>query len=105
MDNILKDIITYEEEALKLQEDAKKQSLEIISEARKKAAELMEKSLVDGENLVENLLKQAKKEGLEELKRQEALASDEELKSIPTQNLNNAVDLIVERVVNKPWQW
>lgn len=105
MENILTGILSCEEEAFKLQEDAKKQSLEIIAEARKKAADLLEKSLAEGEALVDSLIQQAKKESLEELKRQEALASDQGLKAIPKQKLDDAVDFIVESVVNNPWQW
>ena len=103
MNNILQDIIKCEQEASRLEEEARKQSITIISDARKKAAELMENSLIEGEKLCENLLQEAKKNAEEEF--QSSLMNDEQIKSVSPDKLEAAVNLIVERVVDEPWQW
>jgi len=101
MNNILQDIIRCEQEASRLEEEARKQALKIISEARKKAAELMEKSLIEGEALSENILKEAKEKSEQQLNS----ITDQETFSVSPEKLQTAVNLIVERVVDKPWQW
>ncbi len=107
MDSILQDIIQSEEEALRLEEEAKKQSLEILTEARKKAEEIIEKSLVEGENMVEDILQKARTEALDERKHHERahFESNEQIKVKAREKLDEAVDYIVGRVVNKSWQW
>ena len=103
MDNILKEIIQYEQQALRLEEEARKEALEIIAEARKKAGEIMEKSLQEGESMVEDLLERARQEGIEEARRHENEQTEagEQIRAMSRQRLEAAVDYIVERVVNK----
>ena len=107
MDSILQDIIQSEDEALRLEDEAKRQSLEILTEARKKAEDIMEKALVEGEAMVEHILQQARNEALDERKSKEKahFESNEQIKVKAREKLNEAVDYIVGRVVKKSWQW
>ncbi|NLM75186.1 MAG: hypothetical protein GX187_03725 [Clostridiaceae bacterium] len=101
MNNILQDIIKCEREATRLEEEARQKSLKIISEARKKAAELVETSLIEGEALSEKLIKEAQEKAEQKL----SLVAHQEIKTVSAEKIEAAVNLIVERVVDKPWQW
>lgn len=107
MDDILQDIIKREEEALKLEEEAKRQSLEILTDARKKAEEILEKSLAQGEGMAEEILNKARAEALDERKLHESanLENEEQTRKKYREKLNEASDFIVGRIVNKSWQW
>ncbi len=106
MDDILQDIINREEEALRIEEEAKKQSLDILTEARKKAEEVLEKSLVEGESVAEEILKKARDEAFEERKLHDnqTLGEQEQTRARFREKLNEAADYIVGRIVNKSWQ-
>lgn len=104
MENILQDIIRSEEEALRLEEEARQKSLEMLTEARKKAEEILEKSLIEGEAMVDELLQKARTEALDDHKLKDAEQDEEALKKSRAK-LEAAVDYIVGRVVNKSWQW
>lgn len=106
MDNVLQGIIKSEEEALRIEEIAKKQALEILAEARKKAEVILEKSLSEGETMAEDLLKKARAEVAKERdlnKSNKDVAEGHIMDNIPDK-LNAASDYIVGKVVNKSWQ-
>jgi vacuolar-type H+-ATPase subunit H len=105
MESILQDIIQSEEEALKLEEAARQQSLDILTEARKKAEEILEKSLIEGEALVDELLQKARIEASDERRLQPNSELNEVQQKRSREKLDAAADFIVGRVVNKPWQW
>ena len=107
MDDILQDIINREEEALRLEEEAKKKSLDILTEARKRAEEILENSLVEGEKMAEEILVKARTEAVTERKLHEEanITSQEQTRLKYREKLDVAVDFIVERIVNKSWQW
>jgi vacuolar-type H+-ATPase subunit H len=107
MDNVLQDIIKSEEEALKIEEEAKQEALEILSEARKKAEEILEKSLEEGENVAEDLLQKARSEAVKEKNLRESSKdkADEQTRTKSREKLDKAADFIAGRVVNKSWQW
>ena len=106
MDNVLQYIIQSEEEALKIEEEAKKQSLEILSIARKKAEEILEKSLIEGEELVEDILEKARSQAAEEsdLHKNSKDKVDEHIRTKSKEKLDAAANFIVGRVVNRSWQ-
>lgn len=106
MDSILQDIIHCEEEALRLEEQAKKQSLEILAEARKKADEILENSLVEGETMTEEMLQKAREDAIVERNHQEnsQVKVDDQIRTNSREKINAATDFIVRRVVNKSWQ-
>ena len=66
MEKILQSIIQSEDEALRLENNAKQQSLVILTEANKKASEILEKSVLEGETLSEELLQKARDEAINE---------------------------------------
>jgi|BioPla2DNA2_1021312.scaffolds.fasta_scaffold01509_7 vacuolar-type H+-ATPase subunit H len=102
MNTILQAIIESEEEASKLENDAKQQALLILTEARKKASEILEKSLLEGEALSEELLQKAREEAEEEARLQADSKNKalEQIRLKAKERLNEAADYIVERIVN-----
>lgn len=107
MDNVLQDIIMCEEEAARLEEEAKSKSLELLTKARKKAEDILENSLVEGESMVDHILKKAQSEADDERKLNENayMSQDEQSRMKSKESLNEAADFIVGRVVSKSWQW
>ncbi|NLO99487.1 MAG: hypothetical protein GX386_04255 [Clostridiaceae bacterium] len=102
MNTVLLSIIESEEEASRLENEAKQQALLILTEARRKASEILEKSLIEGEALSEELLQKARDEAVEEANLQ-ADSKNRELESIrlkSKERLNKAAEYIVERIVS-----
>lgn len=107
MENILQDIIQCEEEAARLESEAKQEALEILTKARKSAEEIIEKSLVDGEAMVEDILQKARSEANDVRKQHQEinLEADEKFRLKSREKLDTAAEFIAGRVVNKSWQW
>lgn len=106
MENILQDIIQSEEEALRIENEAKQEALIIVSDARKKAEAIIEGAFTQGEEIEKDLLNNAKDEAIAERKQsmgawQEA---DERIRIKSSEKLEKAIDFIVGKVVNKSWQ-
>jgi vacuolar-type H+-ATPase subunit H len=102
MNTILLGIIASEEEASKLENEAKQQALLILTEARKKASEILEKSLFEGERLSEELLQKARDEAVEEANLQvdSKDKAQEQIRLKSKERLNKAAEYIVERIVS-----
>lgn len=102
MEKILQGIIQSEEEALRLENEAKQQASVIITEAEKKAAEILEKSVQEGETLSGELLQKARDEAIKEknLQAHSKTQSLEQIRIKSKERLQKAVDYIVEKVVN-----
>ncbi len=106
MDNILQDIISSEQEALKIENEAKQEALNIVSEAKKKAEVIIEEAFSQGEEIAQDLLKVAKTEAFDERRQSMGVQqeADERIKAKSREKLEMAVDFIVGKVVNKSWQ-
>ena len=102
MNTILLGIIASEEEASKLENEAKQQALLILTEARKKASEILEKSLFEGERLSEESLQKARDEAVEEANLQvdSKDKAQEQIRLKSKERLNKAAEYIVERIVS-----
>lgn len=102
MEKILQSIIQSEDEALRLENNAKQQSLVILTEANKKASEILEKSVLEGETLSEELLQKARDEAINEtnLKSNSKIQSLEQIRLKSKERLQKAADYITEKVVN-----
>jgi len=106
MENILQDIIQSEEEALRIENEAKSEALAIVSDAKKKAEQIIESAFTRGEEIEKELMETAKAEALNERKQsmnaqQEA---EEQIRIKSREKLGKAVDFIVGKVVSKSWQ-
>ncbi|MGI6086021.1 MAG: hypothetical protein ACOYIF_11395 [Acetivibrionales bacterium] len=102
MNNILQDIIQSEEEASRLEDEAKQKALVILAEARKMASEILEKSILEGETLSDELLRKAREEAAEEIRLQAESKNraQEQIRLKAKGKLGKAADYIVERIVN-----
>lgn len=102
MNTILLGIIESEEEASRLENEAKQQALLILTEAKKKASEILEKSLLEGEVLSEELLQKARDEAVEEANLQvdSKNKAQEQIRLKSKERLNKAAEYIVERIVS-----
>lgn len=102
MEKILQGIIQSEDEALKLENEARQQALVILAEAQKKAAEILENSVLEGEDLSEELLQKAREEAEEETRLQTDSKTQylEQIRLKSKQKLKNAAEYIIERIVN-----
>lgn len=106
MENILQDIIQSEEEALRIENEAKQEALNIVSDARKKAEGIIEEAFTQGEEITKVILDEAKADAINE-RRQSVSAQqeiDEQIRIKSREKLEKAVDFIVGKVVNKSWQ-
>jgi len=106
MANILQDIIQSEEEALRIENEARQEALVIVSEARKKADSVIEEALSQGEEITKAILEEAKAEALREQEQNinAQRESGEKLRMRSKEKLEEAVGFILGKVVNKSWQ-
>lgn len=106
MENILQDIIQSEEEALRIENEAKLEALAIISDAKKKAEQIIESAFTQGEEIGKDLLKKAEDEALDERKQRMSTqqGAEQQIRIESREKLGKAVDFIVGKVVNKSWQ-
>ncbi len=106
MENILQEIIQSEEEALRIENEAKQKALLIVSEARKNAESIIESAFAQGEEITEAILEEAKTEALNE--REQGMGArkeaDDRIRMKSREKLEKAVGFIFGKVVNKPWQ-
>jgi len=106
MENILQEIIQSEEEALRLENEARQEALNIVAEARKKAESIIEDAFSQGEEISKAILDEAKADALKE--RSKSLEARKEADEIfrlkSREKLDKAVDFIFGKVVNKSWQ-
>ncbi|MGI6122865.1 MAG: hypothetical protein ACOYIG_01585 [Acetivibrionales bacterium] len=102
MNNILQGIIQSEEEASRIENEAKQQASMILAEARKNASEIMEKSLLEGDALTEALLQNARDEAVEEINSQteSKKSAQEQIRLKSKERLEKAAEYIVGRIVN-----
>ncbi|NLL66168.1 MAG: hypothetical protein GX236_00515 [Clostridiaceae bacterium] len=102
MNNILQGIIQSEEEASRIENEAKQQASMILAEARKNASEIMEKSLLEGDALTEELLQNARDEAVEEINSQteSKKSAQEQIRLKSKERLEKAAEYIVGRIVN-----
>lgn len=102
MEKILQGIIQSEDEAHRLENEAKQQALVIITEAEKKASEILEKSIFEGETLSQELLQKGKDEAVNEtnLQTDSKIQSLEQIRLKSKERLQKAADYIAETVVN-----
>ncbi|NLE25903.1 MAG: hypothetical protein GX625_11295 [Clostridiaceae bacterium] len=102
MNTILQGIIESEEQASNLENEAKQQALLILTEARKKASEILEKSLLEGETLSDELLQKARDEAIEEANLQvdSKNKAQEQIRLKSKEKLNKAAEYIMERIVS-----
>lgn len=102
MNTILQGIIESEEQASNLENEAKQQALLILTEARKKASEILEKSLLEGETLSDELLQKARDEAIEEANSQADSKNhlQEQIRLKSKEKLNKAAEYIMERIVS-----
>lgn len=106
MGNILQEIIQSEEEALRIENEARQEALNIVSEARKKAESVIEEAFGQGEEITKAIFDEARAAALNERKksldaRKEA---DELFRQRSREKLDKAVDFIFGKVVNSSWQ-
>lgn len=106
MENILQDIIQSEEEALRIENEAKQEALIIVSDAKKKAEGIIEGAFTQGEEIEKDLLDDAKDEAFTERKQSKGVQQEvgEQIRTKSREKLGKAVDFIVGKVVNKSWQ-
>lgn len=106
MENILQEIIQSEQEALRIENEARQEALIIVSEARKNAESIIENAFVQGEEITKAILGEAKKEALDERKQgmEARKEADEKFRQKSREKLDKAVDYILGKVVNKSWQ-
>lgn len=106
MENILQDIIQSEEEALRIENEAKQEALIIVSDAKKKAEGIIESAFTQGEEIEKDLLDEAKDEAFAERKQSIGVQQEagEQIRTKSREKLGKAIDFIVGKVVNKSWQ-
>lgn len=106
MENILQDIIQSEEEALRIENEAKQEALIIVSDARKKSEGIIEGAFTQGEEIEKDILNNAKDEAIAERKQSMGVQqeADERIRIKSREKLEKAIDFIVGKVVNKSWQ-
>ncbi len=102
MNTILQGIIESEEEASKLENEAKQKALLILTEARKNASEILEKALLEGEKLSDELIQKARDEAVEEanLQADSKSHSQEQIRLRSKERINKAAEYIIERIVS-----
>jgi len=106
MENVLQDIIQSEEEALRIENEAKLEALAIVSDAKKKAEQILENAFIQGEEIEKDLMESAKAEALKERKQSMNAQQEieEQIRIKSREKLSKAVDFIVGKVVSKSWQ-
>ncbi|HHY65033.1 MAG TPA: hypothetical protein GX501_08305 [Clostridiaceae bacterium] len=106
MVNILQDIIQSEEEALRIENEARQQALAIVAKARKKAETIIEEAFSQGEEITKAILDEAKAEALRERENNISVQKEasERIRMESGMKLEEAVRFIMGKVVDKSWQ-
>lgn len=101
-ETILNQIIETEQEAVRIEENSKREARELVARARQDAAAILEKGRIEREALRAEMLRRARQEMEQELKaREEAVEkAARELARGAEKQLDEAVQFILGRIVD-----
>lgn len=101
-ETILNQIIETEREAVRIEEDSKKEARELIAKARQDAATILEKSRTESEALRAEILRRARQDLEAETKAREEAVEETalQLSSSAEEKLDAAVQFILGRIVD-----
>ena len=100
-ENILNEILETEQEAARIEDDARKEARELVAKARQEAAAIIEEGRTKSEAVRAEILKKARQELDRDMKSREEAVEKEalQLAQIAGKRLDAAVKLILGRIV------